>query len=108
MGSRLIAMLVALTASCLCALAQAGGSLLDATAPRPAPSSVLSAEARGDIMMARKMYREALEAFQSEPHKTAVIYNKMGIAYHQLQQLTLARKYYEQALKLKRNYAEAL
>ena len=59
-------------------------------------------------MMARKMYREAIEAFETEPEKTAVVYNKIGIAYHQLQQLDNARKYYERALKLKHDYAEAL
>jgi tetratricopeptide (TPR) repeat protein len=37
-----------------------------------------------------------------------VLYNKIGIAYHQLQQLDNAKKSYEQALKLKRDYAEAV
>ena len=59
-------------------------------------------------MMARKMYREAIETFQSEPSKSAIIYNKVGIAYHQLQQFAMAKKNYEQALKLKPDYAEAL
>ena len=72
------------------------------------PKPVLSPESRGDIMMARKMYREAIETFQTEPHKNAVLYNKIGIAYHQLQQLDNAKKSYEQALKLKRDYAEAV
>jgi len=58
-------------------------------------------------MMARKMYREAIEAFQEEPKKTAVTYNKIGIAYHQLQELERAKQNYEQALKLKKDYAEA-
>jgi tetratricopeptide (TPR) repeat protein len=105
MVSRLAAVVIA-AGGCSLALAQ-GGGVADpsgqATVSRP-----LTVEERGDIMMARKMYREAIEMLQSEPHKTAVIYNKIGIAYHQLQQLDSARKNYEQAVKLKRDYAEAL
>jgi tetratricopeptide (TPR) repeat protein len=106
MVSRLAA---ALLAAGICSLvrAQVGDALVDQTRIAPA-TRTLSVEERGDIMMARKMYREAIETFQSETNKTAVLYNKIGIAYHQLQQLDPARKNYEQAVKLKRDYAEAL
>jgi tetratricopeptide (TPR) repeat protein len=106
MVSRLAAVVVA-AGICSAARAQVGDALVDQTRIAPAPRP-LTPEERGDIMMARKMYREAIETFQSETHKTAVIYNKIGIAYHQLQQLDSARKNYEQAVKLKRDYAEAL
>lgn len=92
---------------CSVARAQVGDSLLDHTKTVAATRS-LTLEERGDIMMARKMYREAIETFQSETSKTAVLYNKIGIAYHQLQQLDPALKNYEQAVKLKRDYGEAL
>ena len=72
------------------------------------PKPVLSAESRGDIFMARKMYREAIEAFREGPPKDAVLRNKIGIAHHQLMQLDTARKYYEQAVKLKPTYSEAI
>jgi tetratricopeptide (TPR) repeat protein len=72
------------------------------------PKPVLSAESRGDIFMARKMYREAIESFREGPPKDAVLRNKIGIAHHQLMQLDTARKYYEQAVKLKPNYSEAI
>jgi tetratricopeptide (TPR) repeat protein len=72
------------------------------------PKPVLSAEGRGDIFMARKMYREAIESFREGPPKDAVLRNKIGIAHHQLMQLDTARKYYEQAVKLKPNYSEAI
>src|SRR5215467_1616981 len=108
MVSRILASFVLAGAMGSLALAQAVNSLVDRTAPRIAPAANLTPEARGDIMMARKMYREAIESFQSDPQKTAVVYNKIGIAYHQLQQLDSAKKNYEQALKLKRDYAEAL
>ena len=78
------------------------------TTPVAVPNRQLTDEQRADILMARKMYREAIETFEQEPNKSAVVYNKIGIAYHQLQQLENAKKNYERALKLKRDYSEAL
>jgi tetratricopeptide (TPR) repeat protein len=85
-------------------------SMLDGTraAQLEAPKPILSAETRGDIFMARKMYREAIEAFGEGSPKDAVLRNKIGIAHHQMMQLDLARKYYEQAVKLKPHYSEAI
>jgi tetratricopeptide (TPR) repeat protein len=68
----------------------------------------LSAEARGDICMARKMYREAIEAFSQGSPKDPVLRNKLGIAHHQLMQFDAARKCYEQAIKLRPDYSEAV
>ena len=73
-----------------------------------APNPPLSVEARGDIFMARKMYREAIDVFREDKSKNPVIFNKIGIAYHQMQQLDNARKSYEQAVRLKPDYAEAI
>ncbi len=72
------------------------------------PLKPLTAEQRGDILMARKMYREATEMYAEQKPVTAVVRNKTGIAYHQMLQFELARKYYEMAVKLDRNYAEAI
>jgi len=108
MVSRMLALVFAAGAGCASAMAQAGGALVDQTKPPASPARTLTPESRGDILMARKEYREAIETFQEEPKKTAVIYNKIGIAYHQLQQLDHAKKNYEQALKLKHDYSEAL
>ncbi len=69
---------------------------------------VLTPETRGDIYMARKMYREAIESFREGSPKDPVLLNKTGIAYHQMMQLDTARKYYEQAIKLKPDYTEAI
>ncbi len=74
---------------------------------QPADSTKVTPELRGDIMMARKMYREAIDKYKEAPN-SAVISNKIGIAYHQLMQLNMARKYYEHAIKLDRNYSEAI
>src|SRR5689334_18645890 len=72
------------------------------------PKPVLTPETRGDIYMARKMYREAVETFQEGNPKDPVLANKIGIAYHQMMQLDNARKSYERALKLKPTYIEAM
>ena len=68
----------------------------------------LTPEVRGDIMMARKMYREALDFYKPGAENNAVLANKAGIAYHQLQDLNNAEKYYRRAVKLKPTYGEAL
>jgi tetratricopeptide (TPR) repeat protein len=68
----------------------------------------LSIETRGDIYMARKQYREAIDTFREGSAKDAVLLNKIGIAYHQMMKLDDARKSYEQALKVKPDYVEAM
>jgi len=68
---------------------------------------VISAEQRGDIFVARKMYREAIESYREAP-ETAVLINKIGIAYHQLADLQDAQKCYQRAVKLDPQYAEAI
>jgi len=74
----------------------------------PTVRTDISIEMRGDILMARKMYREAIEMYQTAPKGSAVIENKIGIAYHQMQDLENARKCYDRAAKLKPDYAEAV
>ncbi len=58
--------------------------------------------------MARKMYREAIDMYRQGPSNSAVLTNKIGIAFHQLQLLDLAKKNYEQAVKLDKKYSEAI
>lgn len=74
----------------------------------PLARTDLTPEMRGDIFMARKMYREAIEMYNTQQPDTAVLRNKIGIAYHQLLQLDIARKYYEQSVHMEPKYAEAL
>lgn len=68
----------------------------------------LSDEMRGDIYMARKRYRDAIDMYRKGDPKSPVLTNKIGIAYHQLTQLDLAKKNYEKAIKLKPDYPEAI
>jgi tetratricopeptide (TPR) repeat protein len=83
-----------------------------AAAPQPdkaAPDKpTISPELRGDIFMAKKQYREAIEAFREGPPKDPVVLNKTGIAYHQLTQLDNALKCYQQAVRYKQDYVEAI
>ncbi len=72
------------------------------------PSRKLTPEEHGDLYMARKMYREAVEAYREGPKKSPIIDNKIGIAYHQLGDFAAARRYYEQAIKLDKKYADAI
>jgi len=68
----------------------------------------LTPEQRGDVYMARKMFREAIESFKQGPQKSPVTWNKIGIAWHNLGELGLARTNYEHALKVDKKYAEAM
>jgi len=81
---------------------------LNAQATPPAEPATLTPERRGDIYMARKMYREAIEAYKQAPQNSAVIWNKLGIAHHQMMQLDVAKKYYERSVRLNPKYAEAV
>ncbi len=71
------------------------------------PAVTLSPEMRGDIFMARKMYREAIDMYRSVP-ETPVIDNKIGIAFHQMLDFKLAREWYQRAVHLKPDYGEAI
>jgi tetratricopeptide (TPR) repeat protein len=68
----------------------------------------LTDEERGDLFMARKMYREAIDMYKSDTPATAVRWNKIGIAFHQLGELEAAKKSYQHAVKLDKKYADAI
>lgn len=79
--------------------------------PTPAERSDLTPERRGDIYMARKMYREAVDAYRealdNQP-RSARIYNKLGISFHHQLNFNEARRHYERASKLDEKYAQAI
>ena len=81
---------------------QAASPAQRTTAPNVTP------EMRGDIFMARKMYREAVEAYREGPKNSAVLLNKTGIAYHQMLDLNTAEKYYRLSVRADARYAEAI
>lgn len=99
-------LLLAAALSSLSATAQTAPDSLSPAAKAPAPA--LSNETRGDVFMAEKKFRDAIDAYREAPAKNAVVQNKLGIAYQQLEQLDNARKAYERAIKLKPDYMEAM
>jgi len=75
---------------------------------QPSSPPALSTETRGDIYMARKMYREAIDMYRQGSPNSPILNNKIGIAFHQMLQLDLAKKNYQRAIKLDSKYAEAI
>ena len=86
------------------------GLRASASNPVNAPPTVrnISPELRGDIFMARKMYREAVDAYRQGPPDSPILANKIGIAFHQMMALNYAKKNYERAIKLDPKYSEAI
>jgi tetratricopeptide (TPR) repeat protein len=85
------------------------GLAFQTNAPTQPPP--VSAETRCDIMVARKLFRDAVDCFKAGADTSAVMANKAGIVYHQLgtpADLENARKFYEKAIKLNPKYAEAI
>lgn len=88
---------------------QAQTNFLDNPAkPQATVEKALTAEEKGDILMARKMYREAVDVYRDGPADSSILHNKVGIAFHQMIELNLAKKEYEKAVKLNPQYAEAI
>jgi len=86
---------------------------VEATAQDKPPVSsnserTLSPEDRGDLFMAHQRYMEAIDAYGQAPRDSAARWNKLGIAYHHVFALEQAKTDYEQALRLKPKYGEAL
>jgi tetratricopeptide (TPR) repeat protein len=74
----------------------------------PSPTAALTPEIEGDLLMVHRSYAAAIEAYERETQRTAVIWNKIGVAYHHMFALDQARKYYQQALAMNPSYADAL
>ena len=119
-GSPVVVLFTLQLAAALSLAAQASdpaqtGSLF--RAPMAAPSStpqavhsppnLVTPEMHGDIFMAKKMFREAVDAYK-DGDNSALLLNKTGIAYHQLQDLDDAKKYYIRAVKANPRYSEAI
>jgi tetratricopeptide (TPR) repeat protein len=89
-----------------------------AATPNPAASATdvasssqtanVSPEIEGDLLMVHRNYAAAIEAYQRENQRSAVLWNKIGVAYHHLFALDQARKYYQMALAMNPSYADAL
>src|SRR5579871_4376322 len=64
------------------------------------PPIQLPPEAMGDIYLVRQHYSAAIQAYQTIETPSAVVWNKMGIAYQQLFALREAERCYKQSLKM--------
>jgi tetratricopeptide (TPR) repeat protein len=90
--------------------AQEAAPATPAENPAPAPAPVtLTDHQRGDLYMARKMYREAIDMYMKAMGgpQDYILWNKIGIAYHYMQDYRAAKRHYERALKVNPRYAEA-
>lgn len=80
-------------------------------ASEQAVSSDQSLEKQADLYMARKFFKEASETYSkaiaAEPRNSA-LYNKLGIAYHQLLDYNSAKKSYRKAIQLNPRFAPAV
>jgi len=78
----------------------------------PAKPHTLGFEERADIYMARKSYEDAVDyyfrALKQAHMGNAVVWNKLGIAYQQLQNYHASRKAYGQAARRQKDYTEPL
>ncbi len=54
----------------------------------------------GDLKLAKRHYQAAIEAYQKVPHASAVLWNKMGIAYQMMFDEKDAARCYQESLKL--------
>jgi tetratricopeptide (TPR) repeat protein len=70
--------------------------------------SSLSPETQGDLLMVRQKYLAAIDAYRQAPHDSAIVWNKLGIAYQHMYALDFAKLQYEKALSLNPHYAEAI
>ena len=88
--------------------ATAIAAMMQSPDPQNATISTMPSEAQGDLLMANGEYAAAIAAYQQGLLRSAVIWNKIGVAYHHLFALEEARKYYQRALSLDPRYPDAL
>ena len=62
----------------------------------------------GDLKLAKRHYQAAIEAYQKVPHASAVLWNKMGIAYQMMFDEKDAARCYKESLRLNPRDARVL
>jgi tetratricopeptide (TPR) repeat protein len=66
----------------------------------PQPQTPPTPEEIGDSLAARQRYQAAISAYEKVPQRTAVVWNKMGIAYQMMFNSKDATRCYKESLKL--------
>jgi tetratricopeptide (TPR) repeat protein len=94
------------------------GSLSSGPSPQYQPASLqgsqglgfyaLAPETQGDLMMIHQRFLSAIDYYRRAPQDSAVILNKLGIAYQHMYALDSARMQYEKAVHLDPSYADAI
>lgn len=77
----------------------------------PAMTPLQSAELHGDVLMARKEFAQAVDAYEkvlSEHPNDSLVLNKVGVAYEQLGDLHRSSRYYKKAMKADKNFASPI
>ena len=77
----------------------------------PAMTPMQSAELHGDVLMARKEFVQAVDAYGkvlAEHPNDALVLNKVGVAYQQLGDLHRSSRYYKKAMKADKNFASPI
>jgi tetratricopeptide (TPR) repeat protein len=83
--------------------------LTEINATKPAqPTGPLTPEMQGDVLTARQRYLDAIAAYRQAPQDSAVVANKIGVAYHHMFDIADAKKSYERAIALDPSYAQAI
>lgn len=68
--------------------------------PAAAPQIQATPEQIGDAMLAHQRYQETITAYKKDPHPSAAVWNKMGIAYELMLDAKDAERCYEESLRL--------
>ena len=68
--------------------------------PAAVPPANATPEEQGDALETQKRYQAAIEAYSKEPHPSAELWNKMGIAYQMMFNVRDAMRCYKQSLRL--------
>ena len=105
-----LTLMAAILSSSGLSLAQSSPSALSSEAtPNPVsrttttttlPATPPTAEQIGDALMAHQRYQAAIEAYKKAPPNNAIVWNKMGIAYQLMFNLTDAMHCYRTSSKL--------
>jgi tetratricopeptide (TPR) repeat protein len=74
---------------------------------RDKPVETSPGEMKADILLARGQYAEAISAYVALNSNSAIVWNKIGMAYHHLFALDEAEKAYIKSLELNSRYAPA-
>lgn len=82
----------------------------ETSSPLPAKPGTLTLENRADIFMARKDYADAVDHYQRAlkegDRRDGALWNKLGIAYQQMQNMNAARRAYKEAIRVRKDFPE--